>query len=64
MHTLTEDYCLGKGLSYPEEKTKLLQQGFTLIHEDFHPAIGRVSVYKVLVCSPVPPPPALFVATS
>ena len=57
---LTEDYCLGRGLSYPEEKTKLLQQGYTLVHEYCHPAVGLVSVYSL----PTPPLPGIWIAVS
>jgi len=50
---LTEDYCLGRGLSYPEVKTLFLLQGFILVHEYCHPAVGLVSVFNL----PTPPPP-------
>ena len=51
---LTEDYCLGRGLSYPEEKTKILQQGYQLVHEYCHPAVGMVSVFALIPPPPVP----------
>jgi hypothetical protein len=53
-YLLVEDTCLGKGLDFDQEKSKLdANPSYTLVHEGTHPAIGRIAEYT-LVALPTP----------
>jgi len=43
---LIEDNCLGNNKDFDAEKVLLLEQGFILVHQYTHPAIGRVAVFS------------------
>lgn len=40
--TLVEDTCLGKNLNINTEIAKLQQEGYKIVHQYTHPAVGKV----------------------
>lgn len=44
--TLTEDNCLKEGKDFKKEKQFLLNQGYKISFEFFHPAIGKIVILK------------------
>ena len=39
---LMEDTCMGQGKDFDKEKQSLLSQGYIVLSENIHPAVGKI----------------------
>lgn len=44
--SLTEDQCLAKNSTFKKELSKLVKDGYQIIYEYTHPAIGKVAILE------------------